>query len=498
MNTAVNLAELIEGHGDDHVALWSRGRPTTYGALRHQVASVRGGLLGLGVQPGDRVALVCGNDRSFVVSYLAVLGIGAVAVPLNPTDPGPALAREIEDVKPVVAVVAAAARGTWQTMDPASRSSVRSVVTVEWDDSDAIWFDSLVVSPPAPIVPVGPDAPALLMFTSGTAGAPRAAIVTHGNLRSNIDQNQAAGALTSADVVFGVLPLFHIFGLNAVLGIALAAGATVVLVQRFDPSTALETIIERGCTVVPGAPPMWGAWAQFHEADPDAFAGVRLALSGGARLPVETARAFEQRFSVPIREGYGLTEAAPVVTSSVQMDPVAGTIGTVLPGVEVRLVDLDGDDVDDGEPGEIWVRGPNVFAGYWNDPDGTARVLTGDGWLRTGDVAVRSADGRLSIVDRMKDLVIVSGFNVYPAEVEAVLAGHRDVAEVAVVGVPHPLTGEAVKAFVVAEPGSNVGEDTLIEYCGERLARYKCPSKVLFVDELPKALGGKLLRRELR
>ncbi len=211
------------------------------------------------------------------------------------------------------------------------------------------------------------------------------------------------------------------------------------------------------------------------------------------------ARAFRQRFGVTIHEGYGLTEASPVVTSSVAGMPVRdGSIGLPLPGVEVRLVDVDGTDVLAGDPGEIWVRGPNVFVGYWHDPEATSAVLTADGWLRTGDIAVVDDEGWLSIVDRAKDVIIVSGFNVYPAEVEQAIGEHDGVAQVAVVGVPHPHTGEAVKAYVVAVPGHHLEEDELIEFCAARLARYKCPSKVQFVDELPVGVAGKLLRRALR
>lgn len=208
-------------------------------------------------------------------------------------------------------------------------------------------------------------------------------------------------------------------------------------------------------------------------------------------------RRVEERFGLVLREGYGLTEAAPVVTSSAGIDARYGSVGKVLTGMEVRLVDESGEDVAVGDAGEVWVRGPNVFAGYWREPELSAKVLTAEGWLRTGDIATVDADGYLYITDRAKDLIIVNGFNVYPAEVEEVLRGHPAVAEVGVVGVPHPLTGEAVKAFVVLRPGADLDEEQLIGWCGSNLARYKCPNKVLFVDQLPRNLSGKLLRREL-
>jgi long-chain acyl-CoA synthetase len=323
-------------------------------------------------------------------------------------------------------------------------------------------------------------------------------MLSHGNLLSNIEQGRsAANVIGPGDVVYGVLPMFHIFGLNVVLGLSLERGATVVLVQRFDPSTALDTIRERGVTVIPGAPPLWLAFSHFDEAPADSFSGVRLALTGAAKMPEEAMRRLRDRFGLELREGYGLTEASPVVTSSAGLPQRIGSVGKVLQGMQVRLVDEHGDDALQGDTGEVWVKGPNVFLGYLDEPEATARVLTGDGWLRTGDIAVTDDDGYLYLVDRAKDLIIVSGFNVYPAEVEEVLAEHPAVKEVGVVGVPHPHSGEAVKAYVVLEAGATAHEDTLVSWCLDHLARYKCPSKILFVDELPRNVSGKLLRHTL-
>jgi long-chain acyl-CoA synthetase len=496
----VNLAHIIDDHDADRVAIISRGRATSYGSLRDQVAHVRGGLAGLGVGPGHRVGLLCGNGRYFVVSYLATIGLGAVAVPLNPTSPTPEIERELATVGAVAVVVEPAAIQAWSGVDRAKVPTITSVIVTEGGESvdGAVSLASLLAAEPAPMAEVEPDHLAVLMFTSGTAGSPRAAMLSHGNLQANLDQGRSDGAQISAgDVVYGVLPMYHIFGLNVVLGLTLARGATVVLVQRFDPSTALDTIRERGVTVVPGAPPLWLAFSHFDDAPADSFANVRLALTGAAKMPEEAMRRLKQQFGLELREGYGLTEAAPVVTSSTGVVVKPGSVGRVLDGIEVRLVDESGDDVVAGDPGEIWVKGPNVFQGYLDDPEQTARVLTSDGWLRTGDIATADDDGFLYLVDRAKDLIIVSGFNVYPAEVEEVLLEHPGVAEVGVVGVPHPHHGEAVKAFVVAKAGTHLDEEQLIEWCSDHLARYKCPSKVLFVDQLPRNVSGKLLRRSL-
>ncbi|MEY4015379.1 MAG: hypothetical protein RIS46_375, partial [Actinomycetota bacterium] len=291
---------------------------------------------------------------------------------------------------------------------------------------------------------------------------------------------------------------FHIFGLNVVLGTTLAGGGCVVLVQRFDPVSAMETIAERKVTVLPGAPSMWMALAQLDHPTPNGFAGVRIALSGAAKLPEQISQSISARFGLQVHEGYGLTEAAPVVTTSIGLTWIPGSIGRTVPGIELRLVDENGDDVLVGDSGEIWIRGENIFAGYLDDPEATARVLTRDGWLRTGDIAVVDEDGHLYMVDRMKDLIIVSGFNVFPAEVEGVLSAHPDIAEVVVVGTPHPHTGEAVRAYVVTRNGVHLDEDAIIDYCRTKLARYKCPSKVLFVDALPRNLTGKVQRFALR
>jgi long-chain acyl-CoA synthetase len=387
---------------------------------------------------------------------------------------------------------------SWRNVELINVPTLAHVIVAEGELIGAVPLDDLAHSTPAPIVQVDADDIAVLIFTSGTAGSPRAAMLSHGNLLANIEQaNAADNGIRPDDVVYGVLPMFHIFGLNVVLGIAMSAGATVVLVQRFDPSTALETIRDRAVTVVPGAPAMWVAFSQFVDAPLDAFQTVRTASTGAAKMPEDAIRRLQELFGLSIEEGYGLTEASPVVTSSRGIDVRIGSVGRVLDGIDVRLVDESGDDVLEGDAGEIWVRGPNVFKGYLHDRESTERVLTADGWLRTGDIAITDHDGYLYLIDRAKDLIIVSGFNVYPKEVEDVLMEYPGVAEVGVIGVPHPHTGEAVKAFVVALPDVHLDEDALIDHCLEELARYKCPSKILFVDQLPRNVSGKLLRREL-
>lgn len=501
----LNLASIVDSHGEDQVALISRGRATTYGQLRHQIEAFRGSLTQLGVKPGDRLALLCGNGRWFVVAYLATVGMGAIAVPMNPLSPAPELQGELEAIDPILALVEASGVPSFSGVDRSRLLSLRHIVVTDESSTAALAgaatihpFDELLQGPPTRWTSVPPHTPAVLIFTSGTAGAPRAAILTHGNLLENICQNNSThDHIEPSDVVYGVLPMFHIFGLNVVLSMSLMAGATVVLVQRFDPLTAVETIEERRVTIVPGAPPVWVALSLMEGIEPAAFASVRLALTGAARMPEDATDRLRRKFGIELREGYGLTEASPVVTSSVGIPVRKGSVGKALAGVEVRVVDDEGDDVPVGDSGEVWVRGPNVFDGYWNDPDATARVLDEAGWLHTGDVGMVDDDGYLYLVDRAKDLIIVSGFNVYPAEVEEVLLRHPAVFEAGVIGVPHPHTGEAVRAYVVLKPGAEADEDALIDHCHEHIARYKCPNKVLIVDELPHNRFGKLLRRAL-
>jgi long-chain acyl-CoA synthetase len=340
-----------------------------------------------------------------------------------------------------------------------------------------------------------------MLFTSGTSSSPRVCVLTHGNLTSNLRQMLAVpGRLLDADDVgLAAVPFFHVFGLNVVLGLTIATGAGLVCEDRFEPEESIRLVEEREVTVVAGAPPMFADWADMAEGHVGSFEKVRLLLSGAAALGPEVARRFTSRFGIPIWEGYGLTEASPAVSTSVGLlKPRPGSVGRPLPGVAIRLVDESGEDALYDDPGEIWVKGPNVFHGYWRDPEATAAVLDAEGWLHTGDVGVLDGAGELHVVDRLKDIIIVSGFNVIPAEVERVLQGMEGVKEALVIGSPHERTGEAVEAVVVLEPGSDITEGQIVAYASRHLAHYKVPSKVRFTESLPHGLAGKALRRAVR
>ena len=496
----MNLGSVLLDAGGEAPALTAGESTIGHGALADLVSRTAGGLAAHGVAPGERVAIVAGNTTVVVAAYLATLWSGAIAVPIDPGSGVGELGRRLAAVEPRVTVVDRAGRDSYVAA-VADIDLSTTVIDAGGGIEGADTWDSITTGLPVPVTDRDDADVAVLLFTAGTGGLPKPAMLTHGNLAANISQvlQHPGLALRDSDVSLGSLPLFHVFGLNVVLGVTLAAGGNVVLVEEFHPAATATLIASKGVTVVAGVPAMFEAWLDAADVAPDTFSGVRLAVSGAAPLGAETAEAFAQQFGVVVHEGYGLTEASPIVTTAAVSDELrAGSIGPALPGVEVQLVDVDGTAVLPGDPGEIWVRGPNVFPGYWRADDATRTVLTPDGWLRTGDIAVADESGWLRIVDRAKDLVIVSGFNVYPAEVEDVLLAHPDVAEAAVVGEPDPRTGERILAFVVPTPGHQPDPAALSAWTARQLARYKCPRHIEIVAELPRSFVGKLLRRELR
>ena len=483
-------ALLAAGHTDAERPALVGPDAVTHGALRSRTAAAARRLAST-VAPGERVAVAAGNDVPFVVAYLGALQAGTVVVPLNVEAPSHELGAQLDAVTPAAVVASPAAADVVRRA--LAQSSVSSTVVVI-DGTEVATDDE-------PPVERAADDLAVLLFTAGTAGAPKPAMLTHGSLLANLEQMQSHPGLRmfASDVVFGALPLFHVYGLNVVLGLALFAGGSVSLMDHFHPAESLARLRADHVDVLPVVPAMLSAWLALDEetAPSDSFARVRLAVSGATELPIDVARAMDARFHVVVHNGYGLTEASPVVTTSaVSLESRPESVGPPLPGVEVQLLDADGAPVLAGDPGEIVVRGPNVFAGYWNDAASTANVLR-DGWLYTGDIAVADERGWLTLVDRVKDLIIVSGFNVHPGEVEDALRTHKDVAEVAVIGEPHPRTGETVVAFVVPAPGATPDPVELLRHAGRRLARYKLPTRVELVDALPRTLAGKLVRREL-
>jgi long-chain acyl-CoA synthetase len=496
----VNLADLLHATAAARPAdvafvdLASRVE-TTWATVDASVDALAAGLRKHGLEPGDRVALLLGNRIEFVATYFAVLRAGLVAVPLNTGytahEVGDLVSRAgarllvAEEATEAVASAATTGGGTELVIvgDPAYAALERAGHRADAPKPDEAEFD--------------PESLAVLLFTSGTSGPSRGAMLSHRALLANLAQLRSLDppAVLEDDVVLVVLPLFHVYALNAALGMAVATGARSVLLPKFSPMAALDVVEAHGVTNIPGAPPIFVSWAGVPDLD-HRLAGVRTLVSGAAPLSPAVFSAFAELAGQPVWEGYGLTEAAPVVSSTmVGRRPKPGCVGAPLPGVEVRLVDEDGSTSDEDDPGEIWIRGANLFSGYW--PDG-ADGPDAEGWYATGDVAYRDEDGDLHIVDRRRDLVIVSGFNVYPFEVEAVIASHPDVAEVAVVGIPHEQTGETVKAFVAPLAGRTVTREQVAALCETRLARFKCPTVIEIVESLPHSSTGKIARARLR
>jgi long-chain acyl-CoA synthetase len=483
-----NLADLVRraaATAGERDALRSASGSLTWAELDAHVDAAVAGLGRRGLTRGDRVGLLLGNGLEFAVAYFAVLRAGLAAVPLNTAYTAAELGYQLDDADVSLVVVDDARSGL-----VSERPTVQTG-TAEWDE--------LLATPggAAAEATSGGEDLAVLLYTSGTTGRPKGAMLSHRALLANLDQLSRIDPPVVApdDVVLLVLPLFHIYGLNSGLGMTAYAAATGVLAERFDPVETLALVRAERVTNVIGAPPMYVAWSMLPDLG-DAMSSLRLAVSGAAPLPPAVLDDVAEATGHQVYEGYGLTETAPVLTTTL-CSPAAkpGSIGRPIPGVELRLVDERGDDVDDDDPGEIVVRGANLFSGYW--PDG-AGGPDADGWFRTGDVAYADDDGDLFIVDRTRELILVSGFNVYPREVEDAIASHPDVAEVAVIGVPHPYTGETVRAIVVPREGAEPAAGDLIDHAASRLARFKCPTSVELVSELPHSVAGKVAKGTLR
>ena len=481
----LNLADLVRAAAESapgKPALVGANGSVAWGELDTQVDALAGALRDRGLSAGDRVGILLPNSVEFATTYFAVLRAGLVALPLNTAYTEPELQHQLTDSGAGLVVT-----------DEAHRPLVEGPTLVLGSQE---WHDALTHEAFAG-ARVGAEDLAVLLYTSGTTGRPKGAMLSHRALLANLEQLSRIEAHVVApdDVVLLVLPLFHVYGLNAGLGMTARAGATGVVAERFDPVETLDLVRRHRVTNIIGAPPMYVAWSMLPELG-QAMATLRLAVSGAAPLPPEVLAAMREATGHDIYEGYGLTETAPVLTTTLCSDTAKpGSIGRPVPGVQLRLVDDSGDDVEADDPGEITVRGANVFSGYWPDGAGGADA---NGWFRTGDIAYADADGDLFLVDRLRELILVSGFNVYPREVEDVLLTHPDIAEVAVLGVPHPYTGETVKALVVAREGSALTGREVIEHAAARLARFKCPTSVEFVDALPHSVTGKVAKGRLR
>ncbi|XVU28226.1 long-chain-fatty-acid--CoA ligase [Actinoplanes sp. CA-054009] len=517
----------------DRIALDFLGATTTYAQLGDQVARAAEALRRVGVGPGDRVALILPNCPQHVVAFYAVLRLGAVVVEHNPLYTADELAHQLADHGATVAVcwekVAATVAAT------AERTSITTIIGVDLTAAlpffkrlalklpvaaarrtrdemrgtlpggTLLWESLVAEAPPIDASIPGPGVgdTALLQYTGGTSGTPKGAVLSHRNLVANAEQSRVwvPGLRDGGETFYAVLPLFHAYGLTLCLTTAVRIAATIVLLPRFDVGMVLDAVKRRPPTFFPGVPPMYDRLAAAARERGADLSSIRFSFSGAMPLPEKTVRTWEALTGGLLIEGYGMTETSPITVGNPMSERRrAGSIGVPYPSTFVRLADRDDParDVPAGEPGELLVKGPQVFSGYWNMPEETEAVLLPDGWIRTGDVAVMSDDGFLSIVDRVKELIITGGFNVYPSEVEDVVRDHPDVADVAVVGLPSERTGEEVVAVVVAAEGATVDAGAMVTWARERLSGYKAPRRVEVVDELPRSQIGKILRRQVR
>ncbi|GAB3867509.1 long-chain fatty acid--CoA ligase [Nocardioides maradonensis] len=488
-NLATNL-ERSAAKFPNRPALRLDDTTVTYTELEDLAGRAAGRMAELGIGPGDRVGLMLPNGLEFPVLFYGALRLGAVVVTMNPLLKG----REIGHYTGDSGMSLLWAHESVAEADTAEATEGCRVVRV-----GAGLLADLAGSEPVPYAEKDDGDTAVILYTSGTTGTPKGAELTHGGL----DRNQRVCTdelmtITETDVIMGCLPLFHVFGLTCGLNASIGAGALIVLIPRFDPQQVLDSITDNAVTVFEGVPTMYTALSHLETATPEKVATLRVCSSGGAALPAEVLRAFEATYGAKILEGYGLSETSPVASFNKVDRARVGSIGTPISGVEFRVVGDDGTDVAPGEPGELWIRGHNVMKGYWARPEATAEAIDEDGWFKTGDMAKVDEDGFYYIVDRKKELIIRGGFNVYPREIEEVLYEHPAVREAAVLGLPHPTHGEEVGAAVSLVAGATTTSEDLREYVKERVAPYKYPRVVWFLDELPKGATGKILKREIR
>jgi long-chain acyl-CoA synthetase len=480
------------GRDPDHPALKLDDAVLTYGQLDELTQRVAGLLAAKGIGAGDRVGVMLPNVPHFAIAYYGILRAGGVVVPMNVllkgrettfylTDPGAKAVFAWADFAAAAQIGADEAGAECIVVEPTG------------------FFELLAGAEPSAATPVerAGDDTAVILYTSGTTGTPKGAELTHDNMRRNAEVAKSLFSLGGDAVVLGALPLFHSFGQTCGLNATMAAGGLLTLIPRFDPGKALEIIQRDKVNVFEGVPTMYGAMLNHPEASSFDTSTLKVCASGGASMPVELMKGFEQQFNCKILEGYGLSETSPVASfNHPDKERKPGSIGTPIDGVEMRVVDDGGEPVPAGEVGEIAIKGHNVMKGYWNRPDATAETMK-DGWFLTGDMAKIDEDGYFFIVDRKKDLIIRGGYNVYPREIEEVLYEHPAVREAAVVAMPHPDLGEEVGAAVALKDGADATPEELQGFVKEQVAAYKYPRLVWLVDELPKGPTGKILKREI-
>ncbi|MDP9440973.1 MAG: AMP-binding protein [Actinomycetota bacterium] len=495
--TAFVLAEAEKRSGRAALVDAGSGRTVSYGELASAVGRAAEGLHARGVRKGDVFAIWCPNSPEFVTAYYAALSIGAVVTPVNPVATAGDLAKQLAITSARWLLTTPELFAKAGGADSPSTGGLREVFVVG-EAAGATPFVSLLgESGAAPCVDVGPDDVALLPFSSGTTGLPKAVVLTHRNLVTSLCQTAAIHRVGGNDVLIAAVPLFHIYGMQVVMNLGLRAGATVVLMARFDLDGFLLAVQDHRVTRADVVPPVVVALAKHAAVDAYALSSLRVITSAAAPLGADVARRCSQRLACRVKQAYGMTElGGGTHFAPDEGEERLGSVGPALPGVECRVVDCStGEPAAPGEPGELLVRCAGTMRGYLGRPAETAAAINDDGWLRTGDVVIVDGDGWLQVVDRVKELVKYNGYQVPPAELEAVLLSHPAVADAAVVASPDEHAGEVPKAFVV--PRSAVSEDELLAHVAERVAPYKKVRRLEFVDHIPKSASGKILRRLL-
>jgi len=470
------------------------GRTMTYAELAEQVRRAAAGLAAHGFGPGDVLALVCPNIPEYAVMFLAALRLGGIVTPVNPLFKRGELRFQLRDSRASLLVTTPTALDT--ALAAAEQSAVREVIVVGEAPGATPLRALLAAGVEPPAMRIDPAATAALPYSSGTTGLPKGVRLTHRNLVANLAQLEAVEPITPDDVLIAVLPLFHIYGLTFVLNLGLRCGAAVVTMPRFDLGGFLRLIETHRVTRAPLVPPVVRALATSPLVEGADLSSLRTIISGAAPLSADVAEACARRLGCVVKQGYGLTETSPVTHINPENAVRRGTVGLPLPNTECRVVDATtGETLPPGQPGEVCVRGPQVMAGYLGQPEATADVLGADGWLRTGDVGVLDADGYLTLVDRLKEMIKVKGYQVAPAELEAILSAHPAVAAAAVVPSPDEEAGEVPVAYVVLEGQASAEE--LMAHVAEWVAPYKRLRRVEFVESIPTSASGKVLRRAL-
>jgi long-chain acyl-CoA synthetase len=491
----MNLASIVTESAakvPDHPAIRLGDAELSYAALDDLSARMATLLGEKGVEAGDRVGVMLPNVPQFPVAYYGVLRAGAVVVPMNVLLKRREIAFYLGDSG---AKLLLAWHGFAEEARGGAEDAGSELIEVEPESFAAL----LAGHEPAPgLADTAEDDTAVILYTSGTTGKPKGAELTHANLLRNADvSSRTTSEIAAGDVVFGGLPLFHSFGQTVSMNASLMVGACLTLVPKFDPGEALATMQRDRVTHFYGVPTMYGALLHHPGRERYDTSSLRTCITGGASMPVEVLRGFEQAFGAIVLEGYGLSETSPVSSSNhPDRERKPGSIGTPLEGVEMKVFDEDDNEVAQGEVGEIVIRGHNIMKGYWQRPDATAEAMRG-GWFHSGDMARVDEEGYFYIVDRKKDLIIRGGYNVYPREVEEVLYEHPRIREAAVIGVPHDQWGEEIGAAVVPHEGEQLDPEEVSAYVKERIAAYKYPRLVWFLDELPKGPTGKILKREI-